>query len=100
MAELLILEFSEVGLDKYHAVNEKLGIDMNAGTGDWPSGLHTHIAGTTDDGRFVVTEVGASRDAQADFMQTRLADALAAGGITSEPKVTWATVAGHQTPKA
>jgi len=100
MAELLILEFPEVGLDKYEAVNGKLGIDMDAGTGDYPAGLHTHIAATTDDGRFVVTEVWSSRDAQADFMQSRLADALVAGGITSQPKVTWAAVAGHQTPEA
>jgi hypothetical protein len=100
MAELLVLEFSEIGLEKYQAVNEKLGIDMAAGTGDWPAGLHTHIAGTTDDGRFIVIEVWSSRDAQADFMQSRLGDALAAGGVTAQPNVTWATIAGHQTPEA
>jgi hypothetical protein len=98
MAEGLILEFTGVGQEQYDAVNGKLGIDMASGAGDWPTGLESHTAGSTDDGSFVVAEVWSSRDAQADFMQTRLGDALAAGGVTSQPKVTWYSLIGYQHP--
>jgi hypothetical protein len=98
MAEGLILEFTGVGQEQYDAVNGKLGIDMASGAGDWPTGLESHTAGSTDDGSFVVAEVWSSRDAQADFMQTRLGDALAAGGVTSQPNVTWYSLIGYQHP--
>jgi hypothetical protein len=100
MAEGLILEFTGVGKEQYDAVNEKLGIDPTTGQGDWPAGLESHAAGTADDGSFVVAEVWSSREAQADFMQTRLGDALAAGGVTSEPKVTWVSLLAYQLPGA
>lgn len=101
MAELLILQFpSGVGETEYWAVNDQLGIDMRSGQGDWPPGLQTHLAGPADDGSFVVTEVWASRDDQAKFMESRLGAALHAGGVTSAPTVTWASVVGHQTPNA
>lgn len=98
MADLLILTFDGVGLAEYESVNGKLGIDMVTGKGDWPAGLQAHAAGVTDDGRFVVTEVWASRDAQHAFMESRLGAALAAGGITSAPEVTWAPLAAFHTP--
>ena len=89
MSEALILEFAGIGPAEYEAVNGKLGIDMNSGEGDWPTGLLIHAAGTADNGAFVVTEVWSSREAQAAFMETRLGAALAAGGVTTAPKVTW-----------
>jgi hypothetical protein len=89
MAEALILEFDGVGQTEYEAVNGQLGIDMVTGAGDWPAGLMLHAAGTADSGAFVVTEVWSSREAQAEFMATRLGAALAAGGITSAPRITW-----------
>ncbi len=73
---------------------------MDAGTGDYPAGLLTHAAGLSDDGRFIVVEVWSSRDAQADFMQSRLGEALAAGGVTSQPNVTWFSTVGYQNPGA
>ena len=89
MAELLILEFEGIGKDEYDAVNGKLGLDMQTGEGDWPEGLLVHTAGTDEGGNFVVSEVWSSREAQADFMQKRLGEALAAGGVTSQPTVRW-----------
>ena len=46
MAQALILEFIGVGKADYDAVNGKLGIDMDAGSGDWPAGLLMHAAGS------------------------------------------------------
>jgi hypothetical protein len=43
-------------------------------------------------------EIWSSRGAQATFMETRLAAALAAGGITTVPKVTWVELAGYHRP--
>ena len=100
MAELLILEFTDVDEAQYDAVNEKLGIDARTGKGDWPKGLQMHSAGRNPDGAFVVTEVWSSQQAQADFMQTRLGEALAAGGVTSVPTVTWIPLINYQTPNA
>jgi hypothetical protein len=47
MAEVIIIE---VDCDPalYPKVNENLGLDPNAGTGDWPKGLLTHIGGGGD----------------------------------------------------
>jgi hypothetical protein len=98
MAEGLILEFSGVGKAEYESVNGKLGIDMNNGTGDWPDGLQMHFAGTSDRGTFVVTEVWASRADQEAFMHGRLAEALAAGGVTSTPNITWVPLYAFHTP--
>jgi hypothetical protein len=96
MAEVLILEFTGVGEAEYDAVNSKLGMDMRTGAGDWPGGLLMHAAGTADDGAFLVTEVWSSRADQAAFMQGRLGAALAAGGITSPPRVRWAPLLSYQ----
>lgn len=97
MAEVLILEFEGVGETEYWAVNDALGIDMKAGTGDIPEGLLVHTGGTADDGRFVVTEIWSSREAQGAFMDSRLGAALAAGGVTAVPTVTWVPLIGFQT---
>ena len=98
MSEAVILEFTGVGEGEYAAVNEKLGIDMSSGSGDWPRGLLMHAAGTADDGKFVVSEVWASRADQDAFMNERLGAALAAGGITSAPRVTWVSLLAYHTP--
>jgi hypothetical protein len=98
MAEGLILEFSGVGKQEYEAVNGKLGIDTTTGAGDWPEGLQMHFAGTSDRGTFVVTEVWESRTHQEAFMHGRLGEALAAGGITGTPTVTWVPLYAFHTP--
>jgi hypothetical protein len=100
MAEALILEFNGVGELEYEAVNKTLGIDPRTGDGDWPSGLLSHAAGTSDDGTFIVTEVWSSRADQDVFMATRLGAALAAGGITSPPRVRWVTLVAYSEPES
>ena len=97
MAAAVILEFEGVTLDHYYAVNEALGIDPSDGSGDWPDGLVTHSAGLNEDGHLVVMEVWDSPEHQARFMDERLGEALAKGGVTSPPvSVTWIEVAEHQ----
>ena len=98
MAELLILRFKNVGQAEYEAVNKELGIDMDDPDTDWPSGLIMHAGGSADSGGFVVTEVWASREQQEEFMNERLGAALAAGGVNSQPDVTWASLLQYRTP--
>ena len=89
MPEQLILEFTGVSEAEYTAVNKHLGLDMHTGQGEWPAGLLSHAAGTADDGTFIVTELWSSRAEQDAFTTSRLGAALAAGGVTSPPKVRW-----------
>jgi len=98
MAELLMLEFDGLDEKDYAAVNAQLGIDPETGAGDWPAGLITHLAGIGDGAGAYVIEVWESQEAQADFMQSRLGAALASGGVTAKPKVTWTRLVGHQNP--
>jgi hypothetical protein len=99
MAAAVILEFEGVTTKEYGAVNEALGIDMGTGQGDWPDGLMTHSAGVNDDGRLVVMEVWDTPEHQAKFMEERLGQALARGGITGPPSsVTWIELVAHHHP--
>jgi hypothetical protein len=96
MAEALILEFTgDLHEDQYWAVDKTLGIDMVAGTGDFPDGLEFHAAGFAEDGRFVVYEVWGSREAQAHFMETRLGAALSENEVPGPPTVTWIPLLAH-----
>jgi hypothetical protein len=95
----LILEFEGVTLTEYYAVNAALGIDQETGEGDWPDGLVTHTAGLNEDGHLVVMEVWDSPEHQARFMEGRLGEALAKGGIAGPPSsVTWIELAAHHNP--
>jgi hypothetical protein len=96
MADAVVLEFDGVGRDDYDRVNKELGVDMTTGEGNWPAGLQMHSAGLTDDGTFLVYEVWESREAQATFMHDRLGAALAAGGVTAQPAVTWVSLFTYQ----
>jgi hypothetical protein len=98
MAELLTLEFDGLDETDYAAVNAQLGLEPNSAAGDWPAGLITHIAGVAESGSALVIEVWDSRQAQADFMESRLGAALAGAGVTAVPKVTWARLLAHQNP--
>ena len=98
MAELLILDFDGVDEADYLKVNRELGLDAGTGAGDWPAGLITHVAGVSDAGHGYVIEVWESQQAQADFMSSRLGAAMAAGGVSAVPQVTWARVMGHHNP--
>jgi hypothetical protein len=98
MAELLMLEFDGLDETDYAEVNAQLGLDPKTGAGDWPAGLISHLAGVEEGGSAYVIEVWESQEAQAAFMQSRLGAALAAGGVSATPKVTWARLVGHQNP--
>jgi hypothetical protein len=98
MAELLILEFDGLDDTHYLSVNSELGLDPDTGAGDWPAGLITHLAGMGEGGHAYVVEVWESQQAQADFMESRLGAALASGGVTAVPKVTWTRLLGEQYP--
>jgi hypothetical protein len=99
MVAEVILEFEGVTTKEYDAVNAALGIDMNTGKGDWPDGLQVHAAGLNEQGNLVVTEVWDTPQHQARFMEGRLGEALAKGGITGPPsRVTWIELVAHHRP--
>lgn len=95
MGSALILEFDGVGANDYGAVNAALGIDMSTGSGDWPEGMRSHIAGTTDAGGLIVVEVWDSQEAQARFMESRLGPALASCGIPAPSRMNWTDLLAH-----
>ena len=98
MASFLMLRFPGLGVEDYHAVNERLGIDVATGKGDWPAGLLSHAAGIADGGDAVVTEVWESREAQAGFMEGRLGAALAGAGVPAPSSVEWIDLEAYVTP--
>lgn len=95
MAEALILEFAGLTDADYRAVNGNLGIDMDTGKGDWPSGMLSHAAGPGVGSAWVVTEVWESRADQAAFMESRLGAALGAAGVTAVPAVRWVPLVAY-----
>ena len=100
MAEVLILEFAGLNDADYAAVNGNLGIDMETGKGDWPSGMLSHAAGRSDEGGFVVTEVWSSRADQAAFLESRLGPALGAAGVTAVPTMRWVPLLAYHVPES
>ena len=96
MTAELILEFEGVTTAEYEAVNKELGIDHVTGKGNWPDGLVAHSAGLNDAGHLVVIEVWDSPEHQARFMEGRLGEALAKGGIAGPPSsITWIELIAH-----
>jgi hypothetical protein len=69
-----------------------VGIDPDTGEGNPPAAQISHVAGLTEDGRLVIDESWTSREAQAEFMENRLGPAMAQGGLTATPKITWGIV--------
>jgi hypothetical protein len=93
----IVLEFGkDVTKVQYDAVNEKLGIDMNGGTGDFPPGLRTHAGGSTPEG-FCVFEVWDSKADQEAFMGSRLGAALGAAGVSDPTRVLELDIAAFNT---
>jgi hypothetical protein len=87
MADILVLEFSDEGaLDLYNKVNSHLGMDD--GSGDWPDGLLSHVAGL-DGSDLIVVEVWESRDAQEQFMHSRLGPAFQASNVPPPKRAAW-----------
>ena len=96
MASFLLLRFPGLGVEDYHAINERLGIDVADGTGDWPAGLLSHVGGTADDG-FVVGEVWESREAQDGFMSRAWARRWRARGSPAPSSVEWIDLEAYVT---
>lgn len=93
MAKALVLEFEGVGRDGYDAVNERLGgLDVSSPDADWPAGILSQMAGSTETG-WVVIEVWESQEAQAAFMDGRLGRALHDAGMPAPTRITWMDVA-------
>lgn len=87
MADVLVLEFSDEGaLDLYNKVNSHLGVAD--GSADWPDGLLSHVAGL-DGSDLIVMEVWESKDAQEQFMNTRLGPAFQASNVPPPRRVAW-----------
>jgi hypothetical protein len=97
MAYGIVLEFTNVDVKQYDAVNGKLGLDMSNGTGDWPEGLLSHAAGPLPTG-WVVSEVWESKSAHEAFMAGRLGAALAAVGVPAPARVTDTDLVSFRTP--
>ena len=94
MSEALVLEFSGVSADQYREVNTLLGIDPQTGGGDWPPGLTLHTGAVSANG-LVVFEVWESREAQEEFMSSRLGPALGRVGLPEPARAEWMSVEGH-----
>jgi hypothetical protein len=92
MAEAIIFE---VDCDPalYSKVNQTLGLDPDAGSGDWPKGLVTHI-GARGDNLVVVFEVWETRADQEAWMGA-LGAALEKVGVPQPRRMEWLTVVGH-----
>jgi hypothetical protein len=86
MAIGFVLDFANMGQDKYDAVMKELhlGIGSNA---NWPEGILTHSAGKTATG-WCVIDVWESEAHFGKFRETRLGPAFAKVGGIPEPKVT------------
>jgi hypothetical protein len=97
MAYGIVLEFTDVDGKQYDAVNEKLGIDMASGKGDWPAGLLSHAAGPLPAG-WIVSEIWESKSAQESFMAGRLGAALADAGVPAPTRVTDSELVSYRTP--
>jgi hypothetical protein len=98
MAYGIVLEFAGIGQKEYDSVNEKLGLDMAAGKGDFPKGLKSHAGGTTADGGLFVYEVWDSKADYEAWMGGRLGAALGALGVPAPVRVTDLDIVGFYTP--
>lgn len=95
MAEALILEFEgDVGKAEYDKVNGILGIDPTSADSDWPDGLLSHAAGSTDKG-WIVIETWESQTANEAFMAGRLGAALQQAGVPAPTRATWSKLVAN-----
>jgi hypothetical protein len=95
MAEVIIIEV-ECDPALYPKVNGILGLDPNAGTGEWPKGLLTHLGGGGD-GTVAVVEVWESRADQETWM-AKLGPALAQAGVAEPKRMEWLSLLGRINP--
>jgi hypothetical protein len=98
MSEAIVLEFVGVSADEYNAVNAILGLDPATGSGDWPTGMLSHVGATATSGGFIVFEVWDSQASQEAFMASRLGPALGQAGVSEPTRIDWFSVLGHYSP--
>ncbi|HJQ01053.1 MAG TPA: hypothetical protein VJ851_05600 [Jatrophihabitans sp.] len=94
MSEVLVVEFTGVTVDDYQAVNKILSVDQDTGQGNWPEGLHSHLAATSGNG-LIIVESWESQAAQAAFMESRLGPAIGEAGVPQPTRMEWMTLAGE-----
>jgi quinol monooxygenase YgiN len=95
MAEAVIVEFRGVDPDLYDRVNAALGIDMEAGTGEYPEGMLHHTAASEAQDQVLVFEVWESQAHQEKFMNERLVPAFQQAGAPQPTRITWMRMLGH-----
>lgn len=88
MAVSIVMEFPGASQAQYDAVMRELGLLLGDQGGDWPKGILSHMAGSTDDG-WCVVDVWESQTAFGEFQANRLGPAIAKVGGLPEPRVTW-----------
>lgn len=94
MADFLVLEFSTPdAVALYHKVNGILGVNVD-GSGDWPAPLLHHVAANVGD-KLIVVETWESKQAQEEFMQTRLGPALQKADAPTPDRVEWFSQIGQ-----
>ena len=90
MAIGMILQFDNIGHDKYDAVMKELGLKLGSNAG-WPDGVVSHMAGKSATGLTVV-DIWESEAHFGKFRETKLGPALAKVGGMPEPKVSTFTI--------
>jgi len=85
MSVAIVLQFDNVGQDKYDAIMKDLGLDRMGAK--WPEGSLSHTAGKSANG-WCVVDIWESEAAFAKFRESRLAASFARVGGMPEPKVT------------
>ena len=92
MAEVIIFEV-DCDPTLYAKVNQALGLDPQARSGDWPKGLVTHIGAGTGN-LVVVLEVWDSRAEQEAWM-AQLGPALEKVGVPQPRRMEWLSLLGQ-----
>jgi hypothetical protein len=85
MSITMITEFSGVGIEKYDAICNEIGLKKGSND-NWPAELIWHTAGATESG-FCVVELWQSEEAFNRYFEDRLGPAFAKESMP-EPRVT------------
>ncbi|MDR3372374.1 MAG: hypothetical protein P4L98_01480 [Ancalomicrobiaceae bacterium] len=98
MAYALTLVFEGVDEKGYLAVNALLGLSAD-GSGDWPAGILSHVAGPTPTG-WIVSEIWDSKDSHQAFFAARLGSALAGAHVAPPVQMVETVAVGNYPPRA
>jgi hypothetical protein len=94
MPDVLSLEFSKPAATEIsHAANRRIGMDPNEGSGDWPDGMMSRVAGESGDTP-TVAEVWESRPAQEAFVHSRLRPVFTHADVPPPTRAEWFAHAG------